>query len=241
MLRAGALHAARIARRALPQRCELCVARTAAALLCAACAAGLPRISAACPVCALPTDGRVCGACLAHPPPFAATVAALVYAFPTDRLLQQIKYGGRLALADWAGALLAAAVGPELARRAPGDRPERDRRAAARPRAPARARIQPGARDRCCVALATALPLDAPLARTIAGPPQAALPWSERRSNVRGAFSVQGDVRGARIALVDDVMTTGATLAEAAATLLRAGAARVDCWVVARTLPPEAR
>ena len=45
-----------------------------------------------------------------------------------------------------------------------------------------------------------------------------------------------GDVRGARIALVDDVMTTGATLAEAALMLARAGAAGVECWVVARTL-----
>ena len=48
----------------------------------------------------------------------------------------------------------------------------------------------------------------------------------------------QSDVRGARIALVDDVMTTGATLSEAARTLVAAGAERVECWVVARTLPP---
>jgi len=67
-------------------------------------------------------------------------------------------------------------------------------------------------------------------------------PWrrrsraSPRASNVLGAFAVDGDVRGARIALVDDVMTTGATLAEATRMLLRAGAADVECWVVARTL-----
>ena len=57
----------------------------------------------------------------------------------------------------------------------------------------------------------------AALARISAGPPQTALPWAERRRNVRGAFAVRGPVRGARIALVDDVMTTGATLAEACA------------------------
>jgi len=242
MLRAGAPHASGVARLALPQRCELCVGRTDGGLLCAACAAGLPRISAACPLCALPSGGgRVCGACLAHPPPFAATIAALVYAFPADRLLQRIKYGGRLALAEWAGAVLATTVGPVLSRRAPGERPGQ---IVALPLAEARQR-QRGfnqAREIAArVARATALPLAAPLARTSGGPPQAALPWAERRRNVRGAFTVHGDVRGASIALVDDVMTTGATLAEAAGALVRAGAERVECWVVARTLPPAAR
>ena len=70
--------AAAIARLVLPQRCELCVARTDGALLCAACADTLPRIAAACPVCAVPSAGNaVCGRCLADPPPYAATIAAL--------------------------------------------------------------------------------------------------------------------------------------------------------------------
>src|SRR5689334_15631280 len=86
----------RLARIALPQRCELCVADCGDALLCKPCAADLPRLAAACPVCALPTsNGLVCGACLAHPPPWSRTIAAFVYAFPVDRLLQQLKYGGR--------------------------------------------------------------------------------------------------------------------------------------------------
>jgi len=79
----------------------------------------------------------------------------------------------------------------------------------------------------------------APLVRVRAGPPQAALPWTARRANVRGAFAARGDVRGARIALVDDVMTTGSTLAEASRVLIDAGAHRVECWVVARTPPPD--
>ncbi len=86
------------------------------------------------------------------------------------------------------------------------------------------------------VARAVGLPLVAPLERIAGTTPQAALAWKERANNVRGAFAVDGDVRGARIALVDDVMTTGATLAEATRTLTRAGAADVECWVVARTL-----
>jgi ComF family protein len=227
------------ARLALPQRCELCVASAGGALLCARCSASLPRLPAACEVCALPCPGgAICGACLAHPPPYMAVVAALVYAFPADRLLQQLKYGGRLALADWAAATLAASVEAALARRTLNARPDR---VVALPLAVARQRERGFNQAReiaSRIAAVTALPLAMPLARIGSGPPQAALSWSQRARNVRGAFAVTGEVRGASIALVDDVMTTGATLAEAARTLRRAGAARVECWVVARTLRP---
>ena len=148
----------------LPQRCELCVARTDGALLCDACARSLPRIAAACPVCALPSAGSdVCGACLAHPPPYAATIAAFAYAFPVDRLLQRIKYGGRIALAEWAGAALAAAVRATLAGRTGRDRPDR---IVALPLAAARQRERGFNQAReiaVRVARGTGLPLAAPL------------------------------------------------------------------------------
>ena len=231
--------AAGLAKLALPQSCELCVARTGGALLCAACTLDLRRIPSACPVCALPSSaGAICGACLNDRPPYQATLAALVYTFPTDRLLQRIKYGGRLALADWAGATLAITVCAALSERSNDDRPDR---IVALPLAQSRQRERGFNQAReiaARVAQATSLPLAAPLVRTSTGPPQTALPWAERHRNVRGAFAVRGNVRGARIALVDDVMTTGATLAEAARTLVRAGAFAVECWVVARTLPP---
>jgi ComF family protein len=230
---------AAIARLALPQRCELCVARTAGGLVCYACAGSLPRISAACPVCALPSArSDICGACLAGPPPFAATVAAFAYAFPVSRMLQRIKYDGRLALAEWAGDALAATVCDTLSRRDGCLRPDR---IVALPLAATRQRERGFNQAReiaVHVGRGTGLPLAALLERVIAGPPQTTLPWALRRRNVRGAFAVTADVRGARIALVDDVMTTGATLAEASRTLVAAGAARVECWVVARTLPP---
>ena len=155
-----------------------------------------------------------------------------------DRLLQQLKYGGRLALADWAGAALAEAVRASLAPRPAAEQPGQ---VVALPLARARQRERGFNQAReiaARVAHAVGLPLAAPLARIATGSttPQAALAWKERASNVLGAFAVDGDVRGARIALVDDVMTTGATLAEATRMLLRAGAADVECWVVARTL-----
>jgi ComF family protein len=227
----------RVAQLALPQHCELCVANSGSGLLCAACVADLPRLSACCPVCALPSeDGARCGACLAHPPPWSRTTAALVYAFPVDRLLQQLKYGGRLALADWAGETLASAVRPSFTSRVPSDRPDR---IVALPLATARQRERGFNQAReiaARVADAIALPLHSPLGRIAGAKPQAALAWKDRANNVRGAFRVDKDVRGGRIALIDDVMTTGATLAEAARVLIGAGAADVECWVVARTL-----
>jgi ComF family protein len=236
-LRTLAAALARGARLAMPQRCTLCVADAGAGLLCGDCTARLPRVAAACPGCALPSaDGRLCGACVAHPPPWSRAIAAFVYAFPADRLLIELKYGGRIALADWAGKSLAMAVRVSLASRQPPACPDR---VVALPLSPARQRERGFNQAReiaARVAAAVGLPLSAPLLRTGGAVPQAALAWKERAKNVRGAFAADRDVRGARIALVDDVLTTGATLAEATRTLRRAGAADVECWVVARTL-----
>ena len=73
--------------------------------------------------------------------------------------------------------------------------------------------------------------------RTKLTPPQASLPLKERIKNIRGVFHCQQDLQGLNIAIVDDVMTTGASLNELAKTLKQAGAAHVECWVIARTLP----
>ena len=232
----------RCARLALPQHCELCAAYSGERLVCGACSADLPRLRAACPVCALPSVASdVCGRCIAAPPPWSRATAAFAYAFPVDRLLQQLKYAGRLALADWAGTALASAVRASFALRPESPRPER---VVALPLSNARQRERGFNQAREIAARAAhgvALPLAAPLVRVGRTAPQAALPWKARARNVRGAFVVDGEVRGARIALVDDVMTTGATLAEAARTLVQAGAADVECWVVARTLRPNER
>ena len=229
------------ARHALPQRCALCAAASGGELLCTACAGELPHIGTACPGCALPAlDAGLCGTCLSKPPPWSRATAALIYAFPVDRLMVELKYGGRLALADWAGTALAAAVVASLAAR---DGVAMPSRVAPVPLTASRQRergFNQALEIARRLAEQLALPLVAPLERVSASIPQATLAWRERARNVRGAFAARGDVRGARIALVDDVMTTGATLAEAARTLLRAGAADVECWVVARTLPPGA-
>lgn len=67
-------------------------------------------------------------------------------------------------------------------------------------------------------------------------PPQAALPLKERRGNIRNAFTCDNSVAGKRIAIVDDVMTSGSTLDSLARALLDAGASEIQCWVVARAV-----
>ncbi|MEP6996908.1 MAG: ComF family protein [Betaproteobacteria bacterium] len=223
------------ARHALPQRCELCAAPCGSHLVCAACTRDLPQIGSACPVCALPASGaEVCGSCLADPPAFDATIAAFAYAFPVDRLIHAFKYQGRLALAEWA-------AGAILAERLRRGRPEPDTLVAL-PLSVERQRergYNQAAEIARVVASRAGLPLlSAGVRRIRAAPPQAMLPWTARERNVRGAFACDADLAGLRVAVIDDVMTTGASLSELARTLRAAGATGVENWIVARTLPP---
>ncbi len=233
-VRRSALDAARMA---LPQRCELCAGVSGTALVCGACMRDLPWLPRACPVCALPSGGSVCGHCLSDPPAFDATIAAFLYAFPIDRLIHSLKYQGRLALAEWcADAILARR---ELANSGVSSRPDR---LIALPLAVLRQRergYNQALEIARVIGARTGVPLlSRGLSRVRATPPQAALPWTERAKNVRGAFECDIDLSGLALALVDDVMTTGASLAEAAKVLKASGAVSVENWVVARTLPP---
>jgi len=204
-------------------------------LLCAACDADLPRADGAlCPRCALPSpDGALCGRCLSQPPAYDATVAALEYRFPADVLVHALKFRGELALAAPLGRLL----GARVARAG-----ERVDFVLPVPLSAARLRAR-GYNQSLEIGRHAARALGAPLAahaceRSRDTPPQSALHWDERAKNVRGAFRCTVPLQGAAIAVVDDVMTTGATLEEIAAALKRAGAARVVNWVLARTFFP---
>ena len=202
-------------------------------LLCAPCMDDLPYLARPrCPQCALPSaDGRLCGRCLGDPPAYDATTAVFAYAFPADVLVQGLKFRGELALAS----LLADALQGELRTSAaePVDLvvpvPLHDLRLRERgynqsmeiARSLARRLGLPVEPDLCIRVRDTAA--------------QLGLPWKERRENVRSAFSCRRAVEGKRLAVVDDVMTTGATLNEVAVTLKKFGATRVSNWVVART------
>ena len=188
-------------------------------------AAQMPTIIASCPRCALPSpDNLVCGACLAKPPPLDATIAAWCYAFPADRLLHAFKYGDRLAQA------LAAAVRARHA--AMPDRLIAMPLSAARQRARGFNQAHEIARH-----LSTQLhvAVKGELRRVRDTSPQAGLTLRERMRNVRGAFAAGDALAGQHVAIIDDVMTTGATLHAAAVAMRNAGATRVDAWVVART------
>ncbi len=217
------------------QPCLLCGAGSHAGLCCAACAAELPRLAGRlCPVCALPTpDGSVCGECLRQSPSFDHTVAAYRYTFPVNKLIQALKFGERLILADYLADALAAQV---------NTRPDC---LVALPLHPARLRER-SFNQSLLLARRISQRLNIPLLRNACTrvrntAPQSGLPWKERDKNMRRAFACTpgAEVRGKHVAIVDDVMTTGASIGELARALKQAGASEVSAWVVARTLPHD--
>ena len=226
--------------------------------LCGACAAQLPWNRRACAGCALPLPSAdpstsalphaaspppgavlpsaiLCGTCLRRRatgrrrPVLDAVHAACVYAAPVDRLLPRFKFHRDLA----AGALLAQLMADAFA--------HRPRPAALVPVPLHRSRLRRRGYDQALELsrpLARALDLtlfEDLLVRTRATSPQSELGAAARRRNVEGAFAVN-DISEvpAHVVLVDDVMTTGATLTAAAQALRRAGAVRVEAWVCAR-------
>jgi ComF family protein len=219
-----------LAQSILPAHCVLCAARTARARLCGACAAALPRLAdTCCPTCALPLSSRgTCGACLRHPPQFDRVRAAFAYTFPLDALIQAYKYGGDLTLGALFAAHLVSHVDADVDALVPMPL------SASRLRERGFNQAQELARE---IGRALRLPVLSDACRKVVDTaPQASLPPAERARNVRGAFVCDADLTGKRIAVVDDVMTTGATLNELARNLKRAGALSVTGWIVARTL-----
>jgi ComF family protein len=218
----------------IPESCQLCGRPRPGQSLCGGCRADLPWIRVACPVCACPLpEAAVCGRCLRRPPPWLAALAPLAWAFPVDRLVGRLKYSGALFHAPLLGALLAdAAAGRAVDLVVP------------MPLHPKRLR-QRGYNQALEIARPVARRLGVPLGydvcrRVRAAPPQAGLPARARRRNVRGAFEAADGMEGLAVAIVDDVLTTGATAAEAARALARAGASRIEIWSVARAGPGRA-
>ncbi|OYU94979.1 MAG: phosphoribosyl transferase [Burkholderiales bacterium PBB5] len=221
-------------------RCRVCLAWGRQSL-CGDCLQRFAPERQRCPRCALPTpQGQPCGSCLHAPPPFAAAVAAVDYGFPWDRLLADFKFNGQPELAAPLAALMVRALiqaapspvqavvpvplsGTRLAERGYNQAWELARRLVPAQGAPAWPQGLQRLRDT---------------------PHQVGLGRAQRLRNLRDAFWVppeaQAGLTGRHVALVDDVLTTGVTAAAATQTLLAAGAASVQVWVLARTPPPDA-
>jgi ComF family protein len=222
----------RASRWLLAPRCLVCDARGQADLdLCAACTADLPWNRDVCRRCGLPLDGESahCGHCLLAPPPFTLVQSALRYAFPVDRLLPRFKFRGDLAAGDTLATLLMWSLDP-------GEMPQ-----ALVPVPLHRARLRERGYDQALelarrLSRDTGVPLlDDRLRRIRLTAPQSELGAAARRDNVFGAFALHGQgALPAHVALVDDVLTTGATVTECARVLLSAGVRRVDVWTLAR-------
>lgn len=217
----------------LKQGCMLCLAQHHSSLgLCQPCLDELPWLPAAvCPVCALPCTSERCGHCLSEPPYFDACHSIFSYQFPVNALLQDYKYASQLHLAGTFALLLASRVSlgqvdtvipmPMHAQRLK----ERGYNQALEI-----------AKLICAEQMSKLDYLS--VSRQKHRPPQVSLAWQARLKNIKGVFKVKPDhaLKGKRIAIVDDVMTTGASLNELAKTLKQAGASHVECWIVARSL-----
>jgi ComF family protein len=221
--------------------CALCSAPShPGERLCAGCHADLPWLDhARCARCGDPAAAALaskdgtgsCDRCRREPPAFERLVTALGYRFPVDAMIRRLKFDGELWLVPVLAGLL-------LERCSDVPRPQclvpvplSDRRLAAR------GFNQSAELARVLAARLGIASRPQLLRRARDTPPQSGLPLSGRVANLRGAFVVDDPVQGLHVALVDDVATTGATGAEAAHALLRQGAARVDLWTVAHTLP----
>lgn len=220
----------------LAQSCALCHLPSGAAPLCAACAQTLPTLPPdRCERCALPLLGGLthCPDCARQLPGFDAALAVWVYDFPVDTLIRDFKYGHHLYLGRFFGECLAQMLAEAYATQPLPDL------VLPLPLHPNRLKTR-GFNQAAELARPIARRLKLPcelntLVRLHDTPPQAAQSRDQRWRNLAGAFACLDDLTGRHVLLVDDVLTTGASLSACADALRHAGAARVSVAVLART------
>ena len=223
------------------QKCLLCASpQSNKHGLCNPCLNELPwHPASSCQQCGLSSSGQLCGSCISSPPDFDATHAVFLYQYPIDKMMQRYKYGNMLNISHTFGQLLAEKSPLGSLNTSSVDL------IIPMPMHPTRLKER-GFNQALEIAKILTKNCKAKLdyksvERQTLTPPQASLPLKERVKNIKGAFKVNAEIidklAGKRIAIVDDVMTTGASLNELAKTLKKAGASHVECWVIARTLP----
>jgi len=223
------------------QQCLLCDEPCEGHPLCIPCEAELPWLDGQCAVCAvpLPTRGLICGECLKRPPSYDHVEVPWRFAFPVDTLITRFKHQARWPF----GRLLGERLALHLQHAFAEGLPQPDLLV---PVPLARRRLRQRGFNQAqmlarWLAAALKLPVDEHLLeRIVDTPPQQQLDAATRRRNLRQAFRVApaANIEGRHLALVDDVLTTGATAEALAQLLKRAGAARVDVYCLARTPKP---
>ncbi len=218
-----------------PPRCLVCGKRGANGKdICPSCLRQLPENTPSCSRCAQPLPssqaaGSMCGSCARKEPPFRKIIAPWRYATPLDELIQALKFRGKLPAGRLLGELLAERIAtesrPELL--VPIPRHERQLR---------KHGLNQSSEITRFLSRASGIPwspwLLTKIRETAA---QHKLPRRRRLNNLKDcfAFDNQGDYR--HIAVIDDIVTTGATAREAALALKKAGVRTVDIWAIART------
>lgn len=223
----------------MPAACWLChlPLRIAQHGLCSVCFRGLPPVPLLCPCCGLPASSvaQPCGRCLRKPPPWQAMVCVSAYQPPLRHWVHQLKFSritalrvmlARLLLLSWKQAYRTRELmRPDLIMPVPLHKTRLWRR---------------GYNQAALLAEPLAHWLDCEfsdaLIRQRRGEIQHRLNARQRRHNLRGAFRLETSVKGRHIALTDDVVTTGATVAEISRILLAQGASSVQIWCLCRTL-----
>lgn len=220
----------------IPMHCVLCGLPCGTPGICPPCRADLPWNRDACRSCALPVraaDGTICGPCLMRAPSWDAATSALRYEFPVRELVRQFKFRRDMAAGRVLAELLTDCLQENL-RRLPDllvPVPLHGFRLFGR-----------GFNQAYEIARLSGARLNIPLSacglrRTRPTRSQFGLGAAARRRNLEGAFAWRGaPLAGLNVALVDDVMTTGATAAECVRVLRKAGAKRIDIWAVARAV-----
>jgi ComF family protein len=222
----------------LPRHCLMCGVGSGADNLCQPCSGELPRVSHCCLQCSLPLShpaDRFCGHCLRKPPPWDFATSALVYEYPVSQMVCRFKFGRSLACGQVLSHELIRAVRqrggclPDCILPVPLHRLRLFSRTFNQAEVLAR---QAGK--------ALKIPVyGSVLQRRRRTRAHSGLDAASRQKNIRGAFTCsippakQAFFR--HVALVDDVMTTGSTLAECSRTLKKAGAGSVSVWIAART------
>ncbi|HEY1077287.1 MAG TPA: ComF family protein [Rhodocyclaceae bacterium] len=216
----------------LPPRCRCCAVPLEQGQLCDPCSAALPWNASACRQCALPMLAEgLCPQCLRSPPAFDSSWVAFRLQAPVQQAIHALKYHADFGQAHWLAAQMLQALPPRR-----DDLPSLLIPVPLHPWRLMRRGYNQAVEIGRHLSTALGLPMALDTAtRRRQTEDQIGQRASARRRNMRGAFSVGRDLSGLHIALIDDVMTTGATFNELAAACRRAGARRIEAWAVART------